>query len=86
MATFPVGPTGVLFRNPIPIVVTNVGFPVEAGMAASLPHPGNNVTGVAAVALGEYAKHVELLRDMVPGLARVATFLGGNSPDNVQVW
>jgi putative ABC transport system substrate-binding protein len=54
----------------IPIVMTNVGDPVAAGLVASLARPGGNVTGFSS--LSELnTKRLELLKDAVPKLARV---------------
>jgi putative tryptophan/tyrosine transport system substrate-binding protein len=61
----------------IPIVAVYIGDPVESGLAESLARPGGTVTGMA-LALGETAgKRLEFLRELVPGLKRVAIF--GNS-------
>ena len=50
-------------------VVTWCGYPVEAGLAASLARPGGNVTGVANYAGGEvWGKFVALMRELRPGL------------------
>ena len=56
----------------IPIVVAALTEdPVAAGLASSLAHPGGNVTGFTALAPEMSGKRLELLRDIVPGLARV---------------
>jgi putative ABC transport system substrate-binding protein len=55
----------------IPVVFANVAFPDQSGLVASYPRPGGNVTGVAFVG-PEYGKRLELLREMRPGLSRVA--------------
>jgi putative ABC transport system substrate-binding protein len=53
-------------------IVASVGDPVESGFTASLARPGGNVTGVATLA-GELApKRLELLKEVVPKLRRVA--------------
>src|SRR5690349_13826550 len=56
----------------IPIVVTNSGDPVATGLAASLAHPGGNVTGVSDVASELSAKRLALLKEAVPGIKDVA--------------
>jgi putative ABC transport system substrate-binding protein len=58
----------------IPIVMIGVSDPVGVGLAASLAHPGGNVTGTSAVATAMAAKPLEALKDVVPGLRRVAIF------------
>jgi len=57
----------------IPIVMAFSGDdPVRSGFVASLARPGGNVTGVTAIARDLAPKTIELLRDAVPRLARVA--------------
>jgi putative tryptophan/tyrosine transport system substrate-binding protein len=56
----------------IPIVVTNSGDPVATGLAASLAHPGGNVTGVSDVAGELSAKRLALLKEAVPNVRAVA--------------
>jgi putative tryptophan/tyrosine transport system substrate-binding protein len=56
----------------IPIVMTSVGDPVGTGLVDSLGRPGSNITGNTTL-IGEMAgKRLELLKELVPGLARVA--------------
>jgi len=55
----------------IPIVAT-VGFPVESGFVKSLSHPGGNITGFASLADQLSAKRLDLLKELLPRLARVA--------------
>src|SRR5260370_5785630 len=56
----------------IPIVVTNSGDPVATGLAASLAHPGGNVTGVSDVAGELSAKRLALLKEAVPDVDAAA--------------
>jgi putative tryptophan/tyrosine transport system substrate-binding protein len=56
----------------IPLVMAYSSDPVQAGLVASLARPGGNVTGLADLIAPLRGKHLELLRDTVPGLARVA--------------
>jgi putative ABC transport system substrate-binding protein len=55
----------------IPIVMTNVGDPVGAGLVASLARPGGNVTGFAGLGPELNTKRLEILKDAVPKLSRV---------------
>lgn len=55
----------------IPIVAL-VGFPVESGFAKSLSNPGGNITGFAVIADELGAKRLELLKDLLPRIRRVA--------------
>jgi putative ABC transport system substrate-binding protein len=60
----------------IPIVMAASFFPVEDGLVASLARPGGNVTGFTQEAGEEVAKRLQLLREVVPNLTRVATLSG----------
>src|SRR5450631_6543 len=60
----------------IPIVMASSFFPVEDGLVASLARPGGNVTGFTQEAGEEVAKRLQLLREVVPKLTRVATLSG----------
>ncbi len=56
----------------VPIVAIGVTDPVATGIAASLGRPGGNVTGLAINATEISAKRVELLKEAIPNLSRVA--------------
>jgi len=56
----------------LPIVVSAVGDPVGSGLVTSLARPGGNVTGVSNLSLELVAKRLELLKQAVPGVSRVA--------------
>jgi len=59
----------------IPIVMLSVDRdPVATGLVKSLSHPGGNVTGIFSLQSELAVKRLELLRDTIPGLARVAVF------------
>jgi putative ABC transport system substrate-binding protein len=63
----------------IPIVLTGSGDPVGEGFALSLAHPGMNVTGVAMYLDELSAKHIEIMRDILPRLKRVGMFVDRTS-------
>ncbi len=69
-------PTAAAAKNAtgtIPIVMIAVRDPVGTGLIASLARPGGNVTGVSGSAgLGLFAKQLELLKETVPKIRRVA--------------
>jgi putative ABC transport system substrate-binding protein len=56
----------------IPIVMINSSDPVGTGFVASLGRPGGNVTGLSNISAELSGKRLELLREAVPGLSRVA--------------
>jgi putative ABC transport system substrate-binding protein len=57
---------------PVPIIYIFSGDPVSAGLAESLSRPRGNMTGVTLMAAELNSKRLEILRDIVPGLRRVA--------------
>ena len=63
----------------IPIVMSVVIDPVGSGLVTSLARPGGNVTGITMIAPDLVAKHLELLKEAVPKLSRVALL---SNPDN----
>ena len=69
----------------IPIVMTGGGLdPVEAGLVESLARPGGNVTGVTNLTGELGGKRLELLKEAVPKLARVAVLYDPTGPSNVR--
>jgi putative ABC transport system substrate-binding protein len=59
----------------VPLVMIAVGDPVGTGIVPSLARPGGNITGLSSIAPDLEGKRLELLREVVPHLARVAFFL-----------
>ena len=66
--------------NEIPIVMAETGDPVGTGLVASLPRPGGNVTGMAAVTAELAGKTVQLIRDMLPSARRVTALANATDP------
>lgn len=64
----------------IPIVLTSSADLVAAGLVQSLRRPGTNVTGMASLQAELLAKQIELLTEVVPGLARVGLLNAGSGP------
>ena len=63
----------------IPIVFASSGNPVGTGIAASIARPGGNVTGFTIMAELE-AKRLEILKEAVPGLSRIAVLWNPDNP------
>jgi putative ABC transport system substrate-binding protein len=67
----------------IPIVFAPSGDPVATGLVTSLARPGGNVTGLSAQATDSAAKRLELLREVVPDLRRLAILGDAGNPQGV---
>jgi ABC-type uncharacterized transport system substrate-binding protein len=64
----------------IPIVFPTVGDPVAQGLVASLASPGGNITGLSIVSPEISAKQLELLKEVVPGVTRIARLMNPANP------
>ena len=64
----------------IPIVMIGVGYPIELGLIASLARPGRNVTGLSFNVGEEIGKGLELLRETLPKVRRVAILSNPANP------
>ncbi len=58
--------------NRIPIVMVSTTDPIASGFIASLARPGGNITGLTKLSAELSGKRLELLRELVPGISRVA--------------
>jgi putative ABC transport system substrate-binding protein len=67
----------------IPIVFAAAGDPVGSGLVASLARPGGNVTGLSVQAADLAGKRLEILREVVPGLRRLAIMGHAGNPTDV---
>ncbi len=63
----------------IPVVFQTGGDPVSAGFVASLDRPGGNLTGVSALTSDLNEKRLELLKQAIPGVSRVAVLMNPTS-------
>ena len=68
----------------IPIVGLSMGDPVAAGLVVGLGRPGGNVTGLADLQQELHAKRIELLKETVPGIRRLAVLSNPTHPNAVQ--
>jgi len=64
----------------IPIVMAAVGDPIGARLVSSLARPGGNITGLTNIDVGLAAKRLELLKEVVPQLSRVAVLYNSANP------
>src|SRR4051812_7082081 len=56
----------------MPLVMTAVGDPIGTGLVRSLASPGGNATGLTSITPDLEGKRLELIRELVPGVARIA--------------
>jgi putative ABC transport system substrate-binding protein len=69
----------------IPIVMSQVGDPIGSGLVASLARPGANITGLSNLAPEISGKQLEILKEIIPKLSRVALFeTSATNPANAQ--
>jgi putative tryptophan/tyrosine transport system substrate-binding protein len=64
----------------VPIVFATASDPVGSGLVESLPRPGGNVTGLSLQSPDLSGKRLELLRELIPGLDRLAVMASVGSP------
>jgi ABC-type uncharacterized transport system substrate-binding protein len=66
----------------IPIVIAAMGDPIGAGVVPSLARPGGNITGLASMSPEIDGKRLELLKELVPGVSRIAVLWNPTNPNN----
>jgi putative ABC transport system substrate-binding protein len=64
----------------IPIVLLGAGDPVGTGLVASMARPGGNITGVTEFSTDLSGKRLQLLKETVPGISRVAVLYNASDP------
>ena len=82
-------PAAIAARNAtqtIPIVFPTAIDPVGAGLVVSLARPGGNLTGLSSLAPELSGKRLELLKEVVPGMTRVAVLWNAANPANAAAW
>ena len=67
----------------IPIVMTGTADPVGSGLVASLARPGGNITGLSVEAPEIVGKQLEVLKEVVPGVSRVAILWNPGNPGHL---
>jgi putative ABC transport system substrate-binding protein len=68
----------------VPIIAAGGSDPVEAGWIESLAHPGGNVTGFSIIELSIFGKMMEILKQIAPGISRLAIIYNPDNPDSAQ--
>ena len=74
----PITPNAAKIIKGVPVVFSISGDPVEAGIVTSLARPGGNMTGMTFFASVLAGKRVELLKEAVPGTARIGVLANPN--------
>jgi len=70
----------------IPIVFASVSDPVAFGLVDSLARPGENITGFTGIAAVLAGKRLEMLKETIPKLSRVAMLWNPQDPGSTQQW
>jgi ABC-type uncharacterized transport system substrate-binding protein len=70
----------------IPVVMAGIGDPVGRGIVVSLARPGGNITGLSGLNTEIYGKRVELIRELLPGAARVAAIFNMSNSSHPLQW
>ena len=78
--TTPVAQAAAKAARETPVLFTAVSDPVESGLVASLARPGGNVTGVSNMLPELSGKLLELVRELIPGAARIAVLWNPDNP------
>ncbi len=66
----------------LPIVMVAIPDPIGEGFTASLSHPGGNITGLSTIVTEASAKHLELLRILIPNLSHIAVVINPSNPSD----
>jgi putative ABC transport system substrate-binding protein len=70
----------------IPIVFNSISDPVALGLVDSLARPGGNITGVTNIASELTGKRLEILKETIPKLSRVAVLWNPQGPSSAHPW
>jgi putative ABC transport system substrate-binding protein len=69
----------------IPIVIARLADPVSTGLVPSIARPGGNITGLSSIAAEVAAKRLEMLKEVLPRVSRVAVLWNLENPGHVHV-
>ena len=70
----------------VPIVILLANDPIGTGLVASLARPGGNITGLTTLSPELSAKRLQLLKEVLPRLSRVAVLWNAANPSNAAAW
>jgi len=70
----------------IPVVMAAIADPVLSGVVSSLARPSGNVTGLSAMVVQVSGNRLELIREVVPGVSRVAALFNMSNPNDALQW
>ena len=70
----------------IPVVMAAIGEPLGVGVVATLAHPGSNITGLSAFVTELAGKRIELMKEMLPSISRVAFMQNMGNPVSAPQW
>ena len=79
-------PAAQSVTNTIPIVMTNQSDPVVSGLVASLARPGGNITGLSLLTPEIVGKQLQLLKEVIPRVSRVAVLRNPTNKTHVLSW
>ena len=68
----------------IPIVAISISDPIAAGLVTSLAHPVGNITGMTTISADVTAKRLQIIRQLLPKLTKIALLIRESSPDTAQ--
>jgi putative ABC transport system substrate-binding protein len=69
----------------IPIIAISISDPVKAGLVTSLAHPGGNITGNTILGPDIVTKKLQILKDAIPGVTRVAYLWNPDNPATAEI-
>src|SRR6516164_7046079 len=69
----------------IPIVAISIGDPIAAGLVTSLAHPGGNITGNTILGPDVVTKRLQILKDAIPAVTRVAYLWNPDNPATADI-
>jgi putative ABC transport system substrate-binding protein len=70
----------------IPVVMAAIGEPLGVGVVATLAHPGSNITGLSAFVTELAGKRIELIKELLPSISRVAFMQNMGNPVSPPQW